>query len=104
MSASGHEYAFSIALDRVWNGAVNRRSGAMVGNAAYSFPRFTRSDRIGWQRIHIRIGMPYQRHSLLDRLGPNESLALWGAVLVGGDGIGEYGHGVRMRERWLMGA
>jgi len=32
-----------------------------------------------------------QRNRLLDRLGPNESLALWGAVLIGGDGVGANG-------------
>ncbi len=78
MTAWGHVCAFSVPLDRVWNGAVNRRSGAMVGNAAYSIPRLPRPGRIGWQRVHVHLRMPDQRHSLLDGLGPNESLALWG--------------------------
>ncbi len=33
-SALGHEYAFSAPLTRVWNVAVNRRSGPAVGYPA----------------------------------------------------------------------
>ncbi len=35
-----------------------------------------RKNRIGRQRIHVRVGMTYQRDSLLDRLGPDVSVAL----------------------------
>jgi len=30
----------------------------------------------GTRGIHVHLGMPNQRHSLLDRLGPDESVAL----------------------------
>ena len=53
-------------------------------------------------RIDVNIGMPDQRNSLLGRLGPDESVALGGAVLIGGDGVDEYRHRARMREAWLM--
>ncbi len=76
----------------------------ILAAAPNSLPRFTRPNRIGGQRIDVRIGMTDQRNSFMDRLGPNESLALWGAVLVGGDGVGEDWHRVRMREGWLTGA
>ena len=59
---------------------------------------------IGRQLIHVHLGMPDQRHGLLDRLGPDKAVALWGAMLIGGDGKGEDGHGVKMGEAWLMGA
>ena len=52
-------------------------------------------------RLKVHLGMPDQRNSLLDRLGPDESLALRRAVLIGGDGVGEKRHRVRMREGWL---
>ncbi len=31
MTFMGHQYAFTIPLNRVWNAAVNRRSGPAVG-------------------------------------------------------------------------
>ncbi len=56
---------------------------------------------ISWQRIDVHPGMTDQRNSLLDRLGPHESVTLRGAVLIGGDGKGDVGHGEKVRERWL---
>ena len=38
--------------------------------------RITRPDRIGWQRVHVHLGMPDQRNSLIDSLGPDESVVL----------------------------
>ncbi len=37
-----------------------------------------------------------QRYSLLDRLGSDEAVALRRALLIGGNGVGEHGHGERM--------
>ncbi len=67
-----------------------------------SLTRITRPHRIGWQWVDIDIGMPDQRNSLLDSIGPDEAVALRGAVLIGGYGEGEDWHGVRMRGLWLM--
>ncbi len=41
-----------------------------------SLTRITRPNRIGRQRIDVHLRMPNQRHSLLDRLGPDESVTL----------------------------
>ncbi len=71
---------------------------ANTGNRT-SLARITQPNRIGRQRVHIHIRMPNQRHSLLGRLRPDESLALWGAVLVGGDGIGEKSPSVALASR-----
>ncbi len=48
--------------------------------------------------------MTDQRNSLLDRLGSHEAVTFGKVVLIGGDGKGEYRHGVRMGEVCLMGA
>ena len=48
------------------------RSGAAVD----SLTRITRPNSIGWQWIHVHLGMADQRNSLLDRLGLDESVAL----------------------------
>jgi hypothetical protein len=64
------------------------------------FASLTRPNRIGWQRVDIHIEMPDQRNSRLDRLGPDESVALGEAVLIGGNGVGKDGHRLRMGERW----
>ena len=47
-----------------------RRSGSRAA-LPDSHARITRPDRIGRQRIHVHLGMPDQRNSLLDRLGPD---------------------------------
>ncbi len=38
MTGSGHEYAFSVPLNRVCHAVINRRSGSAVGNAAVGRP------------------------------------------------------------------
>ncbi len=54
-----------------------RRASLAISTAApNSLTRITRPNRIGWQRIHVHLGMPNQRNSLLDRLGPDVSVAL----------------------------
>ncbi len=44
--------------------------------APNGLPRITRPDRIGWQRVDVHLGMTDQRNSRLDRLGPDESVAI----------------------------
>ena len=46
------------------------------GAAVDSLARLTRPDRIGWQRVDVHLRMTDQRHSLPDRLSPDEAVAL----------------------------
>ena len=48
----------------------------MLRDINRSLTRITGPDSIGMQRIHVHIRIPDQRHSLPDRLGPGESVAL----------------------------
>jgi len=45
--------------------------------------------------------MTDNRNSIPDRLGPDEAVAVRGAMLIGGNGVGEDWHGAKVRERWL---
>ncbi len=51
------------------------------------------------QCVYVHLGMTDQRNSRLDRFGPDVSLALRGAVLVGSNGVDEDLHRVRMLEQ-----
>ncbi len=53
-----------------------RRSGSRAALPDI-FASLTRPDRIRRQRIHVHLGMTDQRHSLLDRLGPELPIRLF---------------------------
>ena len=78
MSAWGYSRTFRTLFHHVCNTAVNRHSAPSVGYTRsaistappHSLTRLPRPSRIRRERIHIRIRMPDQRHSLPDRLCP----------------------------------
>ncbi len=60
---------------------------AMSAAAPDNLTSLTRPYRIGRQRVHVHLRMPDQRNSLIDSLGPDESVVLRRAVPVPTVGI-----------------
>jgi hypothetical protein len=75
---SFHNTAYSDGLQKDTDGvfAAILSGVPLIIALPNSLPRITRPSRIGWQRVDIHIGMPDQRDSLPDRLGPDEAVAL----------------------------